>query len=264
MERKSTLKQTAYNTMKQNSRSINLGYNPNDDYNETNSQRWFIYSDYYYREGSVIFESIDDLFEKIKSIDLAKVQAEMKSHNTKNKELNKLCWKSIVRYLGDTIKGKMPRTFQEGMDLWKHKNKPPQFIPKQNNVTGNTTVQHWVVISQGNGNRSNSLKTKHKNILLHVTNRSIDNQRNYSVKSQIVLTQRDVEGLQYRIVQNDAFSRYPKYLPGVIYSVSKGARGITLPGGKNLEYHVIWMALDTPGLHPDTLVTTAISLAFHR
>ncbi len=267
-ERKSTLKQTTYNTMKPNSRSINYGYNPNDDYNETNSQRWFIYSDYYYRKGSVVFESIDDLFEKIKSTDLAKVQAEIESHNSKNRKLNTLGWRSIERYLGDTGKGEMPKTFSEGMELWNSKNKPPQFFPEENNEIHNTTAQHWVVVSKADISHSN-IQAEMQNIYFYVTKQSKDNEQqmessNSSPHSHIVLTERDLQHLKYRILQNDAYYRYPKYLPEVLYALSKGARQITLPGGKNLEYQEIWTAVIPSDLDQDDLTTTAISLAFCR
>ncbi len=201
-----------------------------------------------------MFESVDDLFEKIKSIDLVKVQAEIEPHNSKNRKLNTLGWKSIERYLGDTGKGEMPKTFREGMELWNAKNKPPQFFPEENKATMQS-AQQWMVAK---------VDVSHSN----VTKLSIGNQQymesHSSPHSHIVLTQRDLQDLKYRILQNAACHRYPKYLPEVLYAVSRGAGQITLPGGKNLEYQEIWTAVIPSDLHPDDFPTTAISLAFYR
>ncbi|XP_057294327.1 uncharacterized protein LOC130622887 [Hydractinia symbiolongicarpus] len=131
-ERKNNLSQTRLDDMKENPRSINLGYNPNDDFNEKDILEWVKYSDYYYYDGVQQFDSYEELFEKLQNSDLKAMSDAMLKGRKENRDRNVNNLKAIERYFFNGEQEQknpyMPKTFSEGMQIWQDKLKPPKFI----------------------------------------------------------------------------------------------------------------------------------------
>ncbi|XP_057295825.1 uncharacterized protein LOC130624266 isoform X2 [Hydractinia symbiolongicarpus] len=130
LERKSSLEQARLDDMKESSRSINMGYNPNDDFDEKAILEWVKYSDYYYYGGVQQFDSYEELFEKLENSDLQAMSAAMLKDRKQNRDKNINNLKAIEKYFFDgehETNTYIPKTFSEGMKLWQEKLNPPKF-----------------------------------------------------------------------------------------------------------------------------------------
>ncbi|XP_057294323.1 uncharacterized protein LOC130622884 [Hydractinia symbiolongicarpus] len=147
-ERKNTLSQTRLNDMKENPRSINFGYHPNDDFKEKDILEWVKYSDYYYYDGVQQFDSYEELFEKLENSDLQAMSAAMLKGRKENRDRNVNNLKAIERYFYNGEQEQkspyMPKTFSEGMQIWQDKMTPPKFIT---NNTRTFPQRNMVIIS---------------------------------------------------------------------------------------------------------------------
>ncbi|XP_012559748.2 uncharacterized protein LOC100203850 isoform X1 [Hydra vulgaris] len=134
-ERKQRLDHSTYDIMKQNIRSLNYGYNPNDDFDDKALQRWLSYSDYYYYKGTETYNNYDILFHKLSNLNLSNMKYNAFKHRIENVNVGINHWHAIGRYFfGDSIflfKEKyMPKTFGEGLNFWKKQVTRPDFTLK--------------------------------------------------------------------------------------------------------------------------------------
>ncbi|XP_057295432.1 uncharacterized protein LOC130623904 [Hydractinia symbiolongicarpus] len=130
-ERKNNLDQIILNDMEKNPRAINIGYNPNDDFDEKAILEWVKYSDYYYYDGVQQFDSYEELFEKLENSDLQAMSAAMLKDRKQNLDNNIRNLNAIEKYFFNgeqETKSYMPKTFSEGMKLWQEKLNPPKFV----------------------------------------------------------------------------------------------------------------------------------------
>ncbi|XP_047143405.1 uncharacterized protein LOC124817416 [Hydra vulgaris] len=174
-ERKQRLDHTAYDAMKQNSRSLNYGYNPNDDFNERALQRWLSYSDYYYYGGVEIFDNYDNLFNKLSSTNLLNLKLKAYEHRLDNAKINVENWQAIGRYFFDEAdfsheKTVMPNTLNEGLEMWQKAVTRPNFTSTNGKYFDGIPIVA-VMLNDLKGIIPECSKFKHVKILL-LTNRT--------------------------------------------------------------------------------------------
>jgi hypothetical protein len=93
-------------------------YSPNDDSDEA-FKHWMPYADYFQWPYVTVFDSYEDLFVKLKTLDLKEISNKMKSYN-KVKEADLLDnWCRVLKH--DTRSATMPSSFQEVLDYFKMK-----------------------------------------------------------------------------------------------------------------------------------------------
>ncbi len=258
-ERTGGLLQGTYNTMNQSARSFNYGHNPNDDFDYESIKRWLPYSDYYYWQGSVTFDSIEDLFIKLTRVDLSEVHRKTEIHRNQNRYQNKLNWQSIAKYLtdegstaGTEKRREFPKSFEEGMRIWNRKKQPPDFksdqiqvdkpIRKWIIVTGNTLDlllrmriskdQHIIVVG-AKGNYTDQVDILHQN---HIPNE----------RMVFISFYQSNNSLTTNILNEAGCSFDPIPLVGVLHAVKYGAEHIVMPVHvetdtvPEIEYNMLW------------------------
>ncbi|XP_013407498.1 uncharacterized protein LOC106171609 isoform X2 [Lingula anatina] len=78
---------------------------PNDDTYDVALRHWLQYADYYQWPYVILFESLDDLVEKLERVDLAETSREMMTYNTYLKEQLLDKWKRVLTRLAITKTG---------------------------------------------------------------------------------------------------------------------------------------------------------------
>ena len=196
------------------------------------------YSDFNYWEGTIFFDSIEDLLNKIITADYDKAHAEMDKHRVKNKKRNKENWQSIVRYLSDNVKPTIPKSFDEGMKLWENKMKPPVFYSKTVTTGVNKTLNKpnkWIIISESVIDQHINAQMDPECQVLYVANTK-EAKLLHNLGQKIhgdrlkILTVEKQNSLGYRITQHLGLDNYSKgILTGSLYVLSLGATSIHIP-----------------------------------
>ncbi|XP_065662105.1 uncharacterized protein LOC136084859 [Hydra vulgaris] len=131
-ERKQRLNHITYDAIKQNNRSLNYGYNPNDDFDDRALQRWLSCSDYYYYGGVELFDNYDNLFNKLSTKKFLNLKLSSYEHRIENAKIGVEHWQAIGRYFfGETDfpheKSVIPNTLNEGLEMWQKAVSRPNF-----------------------------------------------------------------------------------------------------------------------------------------
>ena len=220
---------------------MNYGFNPNDDFNLPSLENWLSYSDYNYWEGTILFDSLDDLLEKIMTTNYDKVHNVMEEHHIRNKERNRENWQTVVRYLADGPKSTIPKTFQSGMAMWNNKVKPPDFSYRPPKVNSNNASNSWVLLCDSSVNEDiiSQIDTKYQVLYVVSDNNTLVPQ---SLKEKItkdkleLLTLNDKKLLTFRTSQNTKLHNCTKQiLVGSLFLISKGAANIEIPKSSTHE-----------------------------
>ena len=216
-------------------RSLNYGFNPNDDFNLPSLENWLYYSDYNYWEGTILFDSLDDLLEKIMSTDYDKVHEVMERHHIKNKERNRENWRSTVRYLADGPNSTIPKTFQSGMAMWNNKIQPPDFSYKPPKANSNNGSNSWVLLCESTINEHIISQVDSKYQVLYVVSNN-NTKVPYSLEKKVtkdklsLLTLSDKKLLTLRTKQHTELHNCTKQiLVGSLFLISKGVKSIQIP-----------------------------------
>jgi len=116
-------------------------------------ERWVGYSDYYYYKGTILFDSYEELYEKIENAYLQKMNEEMAQHAKETGLKFRSHWKSINKYFHgnkdeDVVaasSSQIASTFDEGLKQWMSKVKRPNFEQDMKEISSNEK-QPWVII----------------------------------------------------------------------------------------------------------------------
>ena len=228
-------------------RSLNCGFNPNDDFDLPSLENWLYYSDYNYWEGTILFDSLEDLLEKITSTNYDEVQEVMEEHHVRNKEKNRENWRSKVRYLADGPKSTIRETFESGMAMWNSKIKPPDFSYRPPKINSSNTSNSWVLLCESAANEDIFSHIDSKLQVLYVVSNNITKVP-YNLGKKItnhkleVLTLNDMKLSTLRTNQNSELHNCTKQmLVGSLFLISKGATSIQIPksrikGNLNIKY----------------------------
>ncbi len=211
-------------------RSLNYGANPNNDFDVQSTTRWLHYSDFNYWEGTVFFDSIKDLMNKVLSTDYTNVHQILEKHRVENKELNKKHWQGIVRYLSDGAANtpRMPGSFDEGMTLWESKVQVPAFtssLGRQTNVSAS-----WLIV--GNDTVERYKKDSHKNLLFLAESsdaKVLHNFKKSKGRKTVIFTPEIMNTELYTILKHDLDTHSKLVLSGTLRLLSMGASRIELP-----------------------------------
>ena len=212
-------------------RSLYKGYNPNNDFDIKSTQKWLSYSDYNYWEGTLFFDSIGDLCDKIVTSNFTWARGKMEQHRIKNKMINKNNWQAIVSYLHDAVKNDLPTTFEEGIRQWEMKIDEPSFLSKIKFSRNNPSSIKWVIITSHTLN-INIEYIEEKWNFLYVSNGS-DKDHLQSIfktvsKSKLeILTLEKQKVMNYKVTTYQDADNFTKdVLTGSIYVISHGATSI--------------------------------------
>jgi hypothetical protein len=69
---------------------------PNNDYDEESVKYWLRFADFYRWPHIVYFDSVDDLVQKLATVNLTQISMEMKQHNIKAREYIKRTWSRVL------------------------------------------------------------------------------------------------------------------------------------------------------------------------
>ncbi|XP_047140265.1 uncharacterized protein LOC124815537 isoform X1 [Hydra vulgaris] len=175
-ERKQRIQHTSYDAMRQSNRSLNYGYNPNDDFNETALQRWLSYSDYYYYGGVEQFDSYEELFRKITTVNLTNLKQKAHKHRIENNKIVVDHWQAIMKYFyGDSDyyheKPYTPSTLNDGLEMWrKSVSRPSLTSTGEKNFDGLPVIT--IMLEDLNEVIPECFKYKNEFIIVLLTNRT--------------------------------------------------------------------------------------------
>ena len=215
-------------------RSLNYGFNPNDDFDLRSLENWLYYSDYNYWEGTILFDSLEDLLEKIMSTNYDEVHKVLEEHRIRNKEKNRENWRSIVRYLADGPKSTIPETFESGMAMWDNKVEPPDFSYRPPKVNSSNASNSWVLLCESPVNEDILSQIDPKLQVLYVISNNITKVP-YNLGKKIanheleILTLNDMKLSTFRTKQNTELHNCTKQtLIGSLFLISKGVTSIQI------------------------------------
>ncbi|XP_065672992.1 uncharacterized protein LOC101237499 isoform X1 [Hydra vulgaris] len=174
-ERKQRLQHMSYDAMTQNNRSLNYGYNPNDDFNETALQRWLSYSDYYYYGGVEQYNNYEELFHKITTVNLTDLKQKALKHRIKNHKIVVDHWQAIIKYFyGDSDyyhEKYAPNTLNDGLEMWrKSVSRPNLTSTGKKNFDGLPVIT--IMLEDLNEVVPDCFKYKNEFIIVLLTNRT--------------------------------------------------------------------------------------------
>ncbi|XP_047133427.1 uncharacterized protein LOC101241152 [Hydra vulgaris] len=227
-ERKQRLDYTSYDAMKQSSRSLNYGYNPNDDFDERALQRWLSYSDYYYYGGVELFNNYDNLFNKLSTINLLNLNLKAYVHRIENAKIGVEHWQAIGRYFfGEADfpheKTVIPNTLKEGLEMWKKAVSRPNFTSTGGKYFDGLPIV-TVMLDDLNGIIPECSKFKHVKILLLANRTEIVNE------CHLLNYETLLEKLELKIIFGKSLTSLIKWhrVAVVMYAVSQQASKITI------------------------------------
>ena len=223
---------------------------------------WLAYSDYYYYKGVVIFDSYEELFQKIKSADLHEMQKNALQHRLEKNIRNHLNYRAINKYFfsddgddhhirpydGDKNKtddseGKQPylsKTLEEGMSLWTKKISRPnlssklnQYACNKNGSKGSFYGQRVTLINYGSDNQVDCNIAHDGNMLIFYTfNQEMSHTNNLGklcIFIDIIKIQNISEISEiiqsHQSLQTD---NYAQLLIMLIYAIKNGASNVNI------------------------------------
>ena len=162
----------------------------------------------------------------------------MEQHRLTNKQRNKENWQSIVRYLSDGPKQTIPKTFEEGMEIWNNKIKSPNFeyhpVDKNISRTSNSN-KIWAILTRNTTNKYSISQLDPECNILYVASeadkKEVQNVEKTAKKHKVQILSIDKQkSLQYRIKNHTDLDIYSKdILLGTLFLVSQGATSIQVP-----------------------------------
>ncbi|XP_047133459.1 uncharacterized protein LOC100203540 [Hydra vulgaris] len=227
-ERKQRLGHTSYDAMKQSSRSLNFGYNPNDDFDEKALQRWLSYSDYYYYGGVELFNNYENLFNKISTTNLINLKQNAYKHRIENAKIGVEHWQAIGMYFfGETDfpheETIIPNTLKEGLEMWQNAVSRPNFTSTGGKYYDGIPVVA-VLLEDLNGIIPECSKFKYVKIVL-LTNRTEIVNECHLLNYETLL-----KNFELNLFFSRSFTKLKKWheIAMVMYAISQRASKITI------------------------------------